>query len=221
MHSHLDAANFTSESRAFCNECDFLKSRCLCDWLQLENNSTHLVILQHPSETKHPLNTVRIMKKSFKNLSVFIGEDFSHDHRLNEILAHPKNSPALLYPGAESRVLGQSSSLSSSNENKITHLILIDGTWRKAKKIYLSSLNLQTLPALKLEETPASNYKIRQTSLSHALSTLEASVYALKLIEPKLDSSFALSAFEQMVEMQIEKMGREIYQNNYLNKKKE
>lgn len=220
MQALADVANFTSESRAFCNQCDFLKTRCLCDSLKLVDNSTHLIILQHPQETKHPLNTVRIMKKSFKNLSVFTGEDFTHDVRLNEILANAKNSPVLLYPSLDAITLENKINKSTDNQ-KITHLILIDGTWRKAKKIYLSSMNLQTLAAIKLEDAPETHYKIRKSNLSDSLSTLEASIHTLKIIEKSLDTTSAMEAFTKMIEMQIEKMGREVYQNNYLNKKKE
>ncbi|MBY0415033.1 MAG: DTW domain-containing protein [Bdellovibrionales bacterium] len=101
---HLDF-NFTSESRAFCPECDFLKSRCLCDTLKSISNDIHLIVLQHPSETKHPLNTVRIMKKSFKEMTIIVGENFSSDIRLNTLLSDSKNTFALLYPKEDAEVL--------------------------------------------------------------------------------------------------------------------
>ncbi|MBY0415032.1 MAG: DTW domain-containing protein [Bdellovibrionales bacterium] len=103
----------------------------------------------------------------------------------------------------------------------MTHLIVIDGTWRKAKKIFLSSKNLQPLPALSLAPTEESDYRIRKAPSENALSTLEASVMALNILEPKLDTTSATLAFKKMIDHQIEKMGRVLYQTNYLNKKKE
>nr|BDT28857.1 DTW domain-containing protein [Bacteriovorax sp. HI3] len=209
--------SFTSESRAFCQQCDFLKSRCLCDTLKTIPNNIHLIVLQHPSETKHPLNTVRIMKKSFKEMTVMVGEDFTNDLKLNTLLCDPKNNCALLYPGQDAKVL-ESTPVSSE---AITHLLLIDGTWRKAKKIYLSSSNLQKLPAIKLAPEEQSDYRIRKAPAQNALSTLEASVEALKILEPKLDTSSAVASFQKMIDLQIQKMGRVVYQTNYLDKKKE
>ena len=206
---------FTSESRSFCPDCEFLKSRCLCDTLKLIPNNVHVVILQHPTETKHPLNTVRIMKKSFTEISVLVGEDFSSDLKLNTILCDSSNQCALLYPNDKADVLN------SHNASKaITHLLLIDGTWRKAKKIFMLSTNLHNIPTLKLEPQEQSDYRIRKAPSENSLSTLEASVLALNILEPKLDTSPATRSFVKMIDHQIEKMGRVLYQTNYLNKTK-
>lgn len=208
--------NFTSESRAFCPECEFLKARCLCATLKHIPNETHLIVLQHPTETKHPLNTVRIMKKSFNEMTVIVGEDFTSDIRLNTLLCDPENNVVLLYPGENAEVLNP-----SSQNKKITHMIMIDGTWRKAKKIFLLSKNLQSLPMIKLTPVETSDYRIRKAPSENALSTLEATVEALKILEPKLDTESVLKSFKKMIDDQIEKMGRQVYQNNYLDKKKE
>lgn len=216
MHQSNAEFNFTSESRSFCSECDFLKSRCLCDTLKSISNKIHLIILQHPTETKHPLNTVRIMKKSFNEITVMNGEDFTSDLRLNTLLCDPNNSVALLYPKEDSHLLG-----GASMSFTPTHLILIDGTWRKAKKMYMLSRNLHTLPSIRLAPVETSEYKIRKAPSSDSLSTLEAAVSALETLEPGLDTSAATNSFKKMIDTQIEKMGRVVYQTNYLDKKKE
>ena len=207
--------NFTSESRSFCTECEFLKSRCLCDTLKVIPNNIHLIVLQHPSETKHPLNTVRIMKKSFKEMTVIIGEDFSADIRLNTILSEFNQTCAILYPGDDAVVLN-----SQESHKKITHILLLDGTWRKAKKIFMLSKNLHTLPLIKLVTSSTSDYRIRKAPSDQSLSTIEAATMALDIIEPYLDTSAAILSFQKMVDFQIKKMGREVYQTNYLDKKK-
>lgn len=204
--------NFTS--RAFCSECDFLKSRCLCDVLKSVPNKIHLIVLQHPTETKHPLNTVRIMKKSFTEITVMIGEDFTNDHGLNTILHSPENQCALLYPQESSTLLSNHDS-----SKKLTHLLLIDGTWRKAKKMFILSKNLHDIPSIKLEPIEASDYRIRKAPSVDSLSTLEASVEAFRVIEPELNTDSLNLSFQKMVNFQIKKMGREVYFNNYLSKK--
>jgi DTW domain-containing protein YfiP len=207
---------FTSESRSFCPECEFLKSRCLCDTLKIIPNNVHLIVLQHMSETKHPLNTVRIMKKSFKEMTVMVGEDFTSDLKLNTLLCDPEHVCAVLYPDENSKLLNDD----MATPKKITHLILIDGTWRKAKKIFLLSKNLHTLPTLRLDPVEQSDYRIRKAPSESSLSTLEASTEALKVLEPTLDTSAVTNSFKKMIDYQIEKMGRVLYQTNYLNKKK-
>lgn len=209
--------SFTNDNRSFCQKCDFLKSRCLCDVIQTIPNETHLIILQHPTETKHPLNTVRILLKTFKKISLFIGEDFSHDLKINTIINDDNNRCALLYPG-------QKNQIDVTQEYKasgpITHLFLIDGTWRKSKRVFLSSENLKLMPTLSLNPMVTSNYRIRKTPTGESLSTLEAAVMALSFIEPKLQTQSAVTAFTKMIDLQIKRMGREIYQTNYIDKKK-
>lgn len=207
---------FTSESRAFCPQCEFLKSRCLCSTLKNIPNTLHLIVLQHPSESKHPLNTVRIMKKSFNEMTVLTGEDFTGNIRLNTLLTNPLNVCALLYPTD-----GASPLDATTPPCDLTHLIVIDGTWRKAKKIFMLSKNLQALSAFKLSLTTSSDYRIRKSPSENALSTLEASIAALSFLEPELETNSAMESFKAMIDYQIKKMGREIYEANYLGKKKE
>jgi DTW domain-containing protein YfiP len=84
-------------------------------------------------------------------------------------------------------------------------LIVLDGTWRKSRKmLYLSPL-LQKLPRLPLRNTPASQYLIRKAHAPDQLSTLEASCYALMQLE-RDDSKYhpLLQAFNGFVAQQAE-----------------
>ncbi|MEG1455601.1 MAG: tRNA-uridine aminocarboxypropyltransferase, partial [Comamonas sp.] len=63
-------------------------------------------------------------------------------------------------------------------------LVVIDGTWRKSRKmLYLNPL-LQRLPRLALRDLPASRYAIRRAHRPGQLSTLEAAYCALAQLEP-------------------------------------
>ena len=119
--------------RAVCPQCEYILARCLCSTLKPIENTTKIIILQHPSETGHALNTVSLMKKSFLNLDLFIGEDFSEDQKLNSLINNYKETICLIFPAGNNIVLN------SKTEQKITHLIFIDGTWKKARKIFLLS----------------------------------------------------------------------------------
>jgi DTW domain-containing protein YfiP len=178
-------------------------------------NNTHLIILQHPTETKHPLNTVRILLKTFEKITLFIGEDFSQDLKINTLLSDEKNRCALLYPGQKNQI---NISQEKNSSEPITHLFMLDGTWRKSKRIFLTSKNIQQLPTLSLAPTETSQYRIRKTPTGESLSTLEAAIMALSFIEPNLQTQSAVNAFTKMIDLQIKRMGREIYQTNYVEK---
>lgn len=198
--------------RPVCSKCGFILARCLCDTLLPIMNQTQMIILQHPSESKHALNTVALMQKSFTNIKVFIGEDFSEHVELNALIDSHKTSIGLLYPNEASSLLNDKRDVS------ITHLILIDGTWKKAQKIYILSKNLQTLPCYKLNIMSKGQYTIRSTDIENGLSTLEASISALNTLEADLDTSSLMNSFKKMIDFQIEKMGAETFKKNYGNK---
>jgi len=197
--------------RAKCDRCGFILERCLCDHLSPVANNTTLIILQHPSEKKHALNTVKLMEKIFVKIHLFSGEHFQEDETLLELLKSEKT--ALLFPGPDSEWLH------SENRPNYTQLILLDGTWKKAKKLYYLNSFLHSLPKISLKSETPSLYRIRQSKVENSLSTLEAAVAALEVLEPGLDCRSALSAFKKMIDTQIEKMGSDVFTSNYQNKK--
>ncbi len=190
-------------------------ARCLCEYLKPVNNSTQIIILQHPKESKHPLNTVKILTKSLVKIIIFSGEDFSQHQELNLILDNSENKVVLLFPEIDRQVK------TSLDVATTTHLVLIDGPWRKAKKIYFLSRNLHSLQRLSLENSKISNYRIRQSHQKNGLSSLEASLEALKLIEPNLNTNSLELAFQKMIDFQIDKMGQAVFNANYIQKKSE
>ncbi len=206
--------------RAKCSQCDFLESRCLCAYLFPIENQTTLIILQHPSETDHALNTVRLMKKTFQKIIVITDEKFSLNSQFMELYKNFKESMGLLFLSPSSLPIENYSDRKLSS--KITHLVLLDGTWKKAKKIFHLSPELHSLPNYALKSQQKSQYRLRKSPIAGALSTLEASVLALKIVEPTINlQSLELleKAFDKMIENQIDKMGQETYQENYLRKK--
>ena len=197
------------KKRAVCPGCEFILARCLCHTLKPINNKTQIIILQHPSETGHALNTVNLMRKSLLNLKIFTDENFSDHQELNSIIMANRETIGLIYPAQEHEILN------SNFEKKMSHIILIDGTWKKALKIFKLSLNLHTLPTFALAPTKPSNYKIRTSKFEHTLSTLEASLCALDILENELETNSLEASFLAMIEFQIEKMGEDTFKRNY------
>lgn len=105
-----------------------------------------------------------------------------------------------------------------ASEQEKTRLILLDGTWKKAYKMWQLSTNLHTLTTVKLPEDLQGHYTIRKAPSDNSLSTVEAGFYALSLLEPDNDFSPLLNAFDRMIEFQIAQMPPGVFEKNYLNK---
>jgi len=68
-------------------------------------------------------------------------------------------------------------------DNKIRCIILLDGTWKKAFRLYMMNQYLHYIPHLILPEGITCRYTIRSTQKKGALSTLEACSHALAILE--------------------------------------
>jgi len=83
-------------------------------------------------------------------------------------------------------------------------LIAIDGTWSHAKRLYRENTWLHGKRHVRLQPTAPSNYRIRKEPKPEYISTIEAIVEALRIIEPantRLDE--LLGAFDLMIDQQI------------------
>jgi DTW domain-containing protein len=140
------------------------------------------LILQHPLEVNEAKGTARLLHLSLPNSSILVGEVFE-----DNILLSTKHS-ILLYPVTpEDYSLGIAAppELNTAKLENLSNirLIIIDGTWRKSRKILCKNLYLQTLPRLILTDLPAGQYTIRKARKPHQLSTLEAASAALAQLE--------------------------------------
>ena len=83
-------------------------------------------------------------------------------------------------------------------------LVVLDGTWRKSRKMLYQNPLLQQLPRLPLRDMPASHYLIRKAHAPDQLSTLEATCYALMQLEQDVPRFVPLiTAFDGFVAQQL------------------
>lgn len=194
--------------RPRCERCQRPLDHCLCPLIPTLDSRTRVVLLQHPSETAHALNTARLAALGLVNAQLRIGEVFDD---LDELLGTPGYRPVLLFPG------DQAQALTAYGEADDTPLLLIvpDGTWRKARKmLYLNPL-LAALPRVTLGQVAPSRYRLRKAPEPGAVSTLEAVVQALNVLEQPASFDALLRPFEALIEGQIKAMGVETFERNH------
>jgi len=167
-----------------------------------------VLILQHSGEAKHPLNTARLAVLGLQDAELLVGQHFP---QLYALLASAGQA-LLLFPSTdktapEAPVAGL--------PGKVSLLIVPDGTWRKARKILYANPILNTLPRLSLPQGEPSGYQVRKAREPAAVSTIEAVVRALSILEPEQDFQPMLKPFRVLVQQQIQAMGEEVYRRNY------
>ena len=151
--------------------------------------------MQHQRERTHPFNTARIVKQALQRCELI----FDRNERFGQRDLPIGNKAALLYPGKESRLLTEIEAHQIPQQ-----LVVIDGTWDQARALFRDIPQLYRLPQFKLAPASPGQYRIRREPTSTSLSTVEATVAALQLLEPEtkgLDD--LLRAFDTMVELSL------------------
>ena len=192
--------------RATCAICLRPRPTCICQWIAPLDTRVEVLVLQHPLEVANAKGSARLLHLSLPGSVMVAGEAFGHQ-ALSDLLYQGGRAPLLLYPDAvgEAPLTQLAPPLDPSllSNPSALRLVVLDGTWRKSRKmLYLNPL-LQGLPRLALQGMPASHYRIRKAHAPDQLSTLEATAYALMRLDGG-EARFAplLAAFDGFVAQQ-------------------
>ncbi len=168
---------------------------CVCASIQRVNNRTRVQLIVHPKERRHPLGTLRFLELGLGNIR--IDSDFE-----------PKPPPdlqdaLLLFPGPDALPVDQLGARAPKT------VVAIDGTWSQAKNLFRDNPWLQTLPRCALPEHGVSRYRVRKEPVAGYVSTLEAVLSVLEVLEPEHAVGFEglLDAFDGMQDAQLAHVG--------------
>lgn len=167
-------------ARELCDHCAYPINNCLCDHLTPTSHSTHVIVLQHPSEVKNAKNTVRLLKLISDNVTILVGESEQDFAELKKQVLANLDLYAVLFPADDAISLD---SVEQSESLPLQHLIVVDGTWKKAKKILMLNPWLNDVTKVTFSQQLHSDYQIRSTNVEGGLSTIEAVAYSLNNIE--------------------------------------
>jgi DTW domain-containing protein YfiP len=145
------------------------------------DNRVEVLILQHPLEAGQAKGSAVLLQRSLGNSQLSTGEQF--DATALETLLHAGGrTSVLLYPDEPGAAQAVDNPLIPPAGERL-RLVVLDGTWRKSRKLLHLNLALQRLPRLALVAPPPSQYTIRKAHRPDQLSTLEATCLALAQLE--------------------------------------
>lgn len=205
--------------REVCSRCRRPLRVCYCAHLLPLPTRTRVVILQHPREARVPIGTARMAHLMLPNSElihpltwhpggfaeaqpegrgVFFGERPWAASLGRESTPEAAGSVALLFPGPGAHDPAQ------LPPGTIKTLVVIDGTWAQARKVFKHNPSLQQLPRLGITPDRPGNYRIRREPAAECLATIEALAQALGVLEGE-PQRFAgmLAAFTYMVDQQL------------------
>lgn len=204
--------------RTICRDCFQPNFACYCEFVQKFDAKIKFVILIHPIEAKRRIATGRMSHLCLENSELIVGQDYTHNAKLNAILQDQSNQPFILYPGKQSVNLTNSLTTEAQDEaaslfdkSKVPTVIVIDGTWATARKTMRLSENLKDLSRICFTPPGPSRFRVRKQPAVHCYSTIEAIHHSIELLGSSVgfnvqsrDHDKLLFVFEKMVERQLE-----------------
>lgn len=162
-----------------CNDCGLSIINCICKNAPQIKTDSKIWILSTEREFYRSSNTARLLELvNPESTEIFLWQRNKKPEKLIKNINEGKYDVYLLFPAEDEE--SKSRKVIYEDTGKTSAFILIDGTWKEARKIYRKSDYLKKLPIISLESNYESKYDLRRGGKGN-LCTLEAAIGALKL----------------------------------------
>ena len=199
----------TVNARPTCPRCARPPSVCVCDALPARAiaTKTKLLVLQHPNEfRRRHFSTVPLLPLCLESVEIKVG--YSFDAATIPAIRDATAPPLLLWPAAGAAPL---ETVADALGDEARLLVVIDGTWAQAKRIYRQSPSLRALRPVAFDGAATSALEaIRSEPEAHCVSTVEACARALRLLEPTPAVSGAAAHLDASLRLMVDHQLRSV-----------
>lgn len=184
-----------------CPKCMLFTNICICDKIKVFDLKMRVTLMIHVKEINRATNTGKLAKLMLSNCSIIPvgGQDM------------PAKRDDIVLPGYENLVLFPSANQNLDNAfldslKMPVNLIVLDGNYNQAGKMFRSEL-LDGVKRVRLPFGQKSNYELRHIKGTEKISTIEAIIKSIEIIEPGPAVEAILNIFLKMVNDIQTKMG--------------
>lgn len=176
-----------------CDGCRLPALNCLCPYRVRAASDARFWLLTHPLEHNKPTNTGRLIGDILDTTEVFTWYRTAPDATLLARLAEPHFAPFIVFPDDQpdyaERVVAPEAVSRAKEEGRVPVFIILDGTWRQARRMFRKSSYLDRLPVLPLHTDRLTRYHLRKPASAAHLCTAEV---AAELLRQSGDETAAL-----------------------------
>lgn len=168
-----------------CQQCLLALEHCICSQKPAAQHGAAFCFLMYQGECYKPSNTGRVIADVMADNHAFLWQRTEFAPALQALLENPHYAPILIFPHhyvSAERCIYSSCDITRVVSGKTPLFIMLDGTWREAKKM-LKSPYLKNIPVLGISPEQASDYRLREAAHHHQLCTAEVAVDVLKLAQ--------------------------------------
>lgn len=167
-----------------CPLCLLRPDYCVCAKRPKPQGNSAFLMLMYWGEVFKPSNTGRLIADVVADNHAFEWTRTEFEPSLLALLKDERYAPILVFPhqyAQHERCIHSPLDLPAVASGKKKPLfIMLDGTWREAKKMFKTSY-LDEFPVLGIQPEHASDYQLREAAHEHQLCTVEVAVEVLRL----------------------------------------
>lgn len=166
-----------------CEQCLLPAADCICARKPDIISHSAFCFIMYTGECYKPSNTGRIIADVIADNHAFVWDRTRPDAAMLALLSDTRYAPIVVFPqqyAEPERCIDSPLTLVTVQSGKIPLFVMLDGTWREAKKMFKSPY-LAKLPVLGIQPQQASSYQLREAAHLHQLCTAEVAIEVLKL----------------------------------------
>jgi DTW domain-containing protein YfiP len=166
-----------------CQTCLMPLKACICAVRPAPLQGSAFCFILYWGEAFKPTNTGRLVADVIHDNHAFLWDRTRPDPELLALLNNPQYAPILVFPtqyAEPERCIESPAQLPAIAAGRTPLYVMLDGTWREAKKMFRSAY-LAPLPVLGLNPEEGSRYQLREAVHKHQLCTAEVAAMVLAL----------------------------------------
>lgn len=177
-----------------CNRCGLPDINCICSIVPKVKTKVEIWILSTEKEFYRPSNTARILKLvNPEATEIILWERTVNPEALIKNIESEIYDVYLVFPEDNEDMLSEK--FENRISDKTLAFVLLDGTWKEAKKILRKSDYLKGIPRISLEPNFKSEYNLRRGVEEGNLCTIEAAIEVIKLSNEIQNANVIKDAF--------------------------
>lgn len=164
-----------------CEYCQMAEKNCICQLRHMSKSTAAFLIIMHDAEVLKPSNTARLIADVVSDTHAFIWSRTEPDENMLALINDTNYMPMVVFPSQYAgprQVVCEEVLPETHLSNKIPLFILLDGSWREAKKMFRKSPYLAELPMLSFNEESKTHY-IREAQIDNQFATAQVAAKAL------------------------------------------
>ncbi len=186
-----------------CELCRLAQAYCVCHLRKELVSDAAFLLLMYDTEVLKPSNTGKLIADLIPDTHAFLWSRTEIDQALVDVIEDTQYQPFIIFPA---EYAGENQQVCHQQIERLPGkkplFILLDGSWREARKMFNKSPYLQGLPVLSIDpqQLIASDYlpkyQIRNSARNNQLATAEVAALVLAVLGESSNSQILDSWFD-------------------------